>query len=124
MGDRVLKPQAALAFLCGQISENRALLLGITQAAVSFGIRQSADGLTDWQTIYIENERVHVQAGAVPITYQGRLATIFTSETALAAITLGDSSEELSAEGDKELLLQISRCFTAPQSWLDLRSGR
>jgi hypothetical protein len=119
-----MKSQAALAFLCGQISDNRGLLLGITHAAVSFGIRQSADGLTDWQTIYIEDEETRVQAGAVPITYQGRLALIFASEEALAAITVGESTEEISAEGDLDLLLQVSRCFSAPQSWLDLRSGR
>ena len=114
----------SLEFLRSQIAQNSGLLVGITDAALSFGIRQAVDGQTDWQTIYIERDSVRLESGAIPITYRAPHALIFISDLALTSISRGEFSEDISAEGDPKLLEQIAQCFNAPQTWLDLRSGR
>ena len=123
VGGLGVQSKLALEFLRSQIAKNRGLLVEITDAALSFGIRDNADGLTDWHTIYIGQEDVRLESGAVPLTYEAPLALIYTSDEALDAITSGRATEDISAEGDADLLIQVGRCFSTPQSWLDVRSG-
>lgn len=124
MGEASIKPLIALEFLRAQIEKNLLVLGGIERAAISFGIRQALDGLTNWQTIYITAEDVRLEAGAAPITYDAPLALIHTSESSLSAITSGESNQDIVAEGDTELLSRIAKCFDQPKNWLDLRTGR
>ena len=124
VGELVVNSQLTLEFLRSQIAKNRGLLPGITDAALSFGIRNDRDGLTDWHTIYIGQNEVRLEAGAVPLTYAAPLALIYTSDEALIGISSGKSHGDISAEGDQDLLVKVARCFSAPQSWLDVRCGQ
>jgi hypothetical protein len=123
VGEKVVDSGLALEFLRNQIARNRGLLRGITDAALSFGVTAQSDGLTEWHTIYIGQEEVRLESGAVPVTFSSPMAVIFTTDEALSEISSGRPHQDISAEGDKDLLSKIARCFSAPQSWLDVRSS-
>jgi len=113
--------EVSLELVRSEIAKNRGLAK-VRSGALCFGILRSADGLTDWWTIFLVPGGATLERGVAPIDFEGSVVVLYADESAIAEITRGGPATGVEIEGDTDLLAAIAPCFAAGNSLLDLRA--
>lgn len=117
--ETTIDPSIVLEVLRSRIAEKRTRAL--SNARLVVGVI-SSDGLTDWQTIKIDDE-VTIDPRAPSLLDKAPRVTLVGRDVDLSEITRGRPAP-VEISGDKKLLSLIARCFSTTTDLLSLRAQR
>ncbi len=112
--------ELVLDLLRSAIAAGRARAPKLTEGALTFAVERTS-GLTDYFTLTITPGEVELVSGAVPLEWEGRWATVFAHEDAIAELTEGGTLSSAAVHGDQQLLADIAPCLDRGVDWLGVR---